>query len=91
VKGKVNCFCSRPAKLDSANIEKDLSPVPGRAAARQDLVGGRRRRMDNPTGQRLTGAPPPPDAKKRTEFLFAGAAIEMRRQSDPHFKFGRAL
>src|SRR5207237_10581491 len=38
-------FESRPTKLDSANIEDDLSPVPGRTAARRDLVGGRRRRM----------------------------------------------
>src|SRR6266446_2297488 len=39
----------------------------------------------------LTGAPPAPDAKKRTEFFCAGADIEMLQKSDPYFKYNFCL
>src|SRR3984893_7567549 len=39
----------------------------------------------------LTGAPPPPDAKKPTEFFCAGADIEMLRHSAPYFKYNFCL
>jgi enoyl-CoA hydratase len=34
----------------------------------------------------LTGAPPPSDAKKPTEFFCAGADVEMLQKSAPYFK-----
>jgi enoyl-CoA hydratase/carnithine racemase len=39
----------------------------------------------------LTGAPPPADAKKPTEFFCAGADIEMLRHSAPTFKYNFCL
>src|SRR5207237_9448794 len=39
----------------------------------------------------LTGAPPPADAKKPTEFFCAGADIEMLQKSDPYFKYNFCL
>ena len=39
----------------------------------------------------LTGAPPPPDAKKPIEFFCAGADIEMLQRSAPYFKNEGAL
>ncbi len=39
----------------------------------------------------LTGAPPPADAKKPTEFFCAGADIEMLRHSAPYFKYNFCL
>jgi enoyl-CoA hydratase/carnithine racemase len=39
----------------------------------------------------ITGAPPPPDSKKPTEFFCAGADIEMLQRSAPYFKYEGAL
>src|SRR5712664_1694912 len=39
----------------------------------------------------LTGAPPPPEAKKPTEFFCAGADIEMLQKSVPYFKYNFCL
>jgi enoyl-CoA hydratase/carnithine racemase len=39
----------------------------------------------------ITGAPPPADAKKPTEFFCAGADIEMLRHSAPYFKYNFCL
>jgi len=39
----------------------------------------------------LTGAPPPPDSKKPTEFFCAGADVEMLQKSAPYFKYNGAL
>jgi enoyl-CoA hydratase len=39
----------------------------------------------------LTGAPPPADAKKKTEFFCAGADIEMLQKSAPYFKYNFCL
>src|SRR5437899_7281885 len=39
----------------------------------------------------ITGAPPPPDAKKSNEFFCAGADIEMLRHSAPYFKYNFCL
>jgi enoyl-CoA hydratase/carnithine racemase len=39
----------------------------------------------------ITGAPPPPDAKKPTEFFCSGADIEMLRHSAPYFKYNFCL
>src|SRR2546428_10325425 len=39
----------------------------------------------------LTGAPPPADAKKPTEFFCAGADIEMLQTSDPSSKYNCCL
>src|SRR5437879_4528531 len=39
----------------------------------------------------LTGAPPPADAKKPTEFFCAGADIEMLQKSGPYFKYNFCL
>src|SRR5256886_7342603 len=39
----------------------------------------------------LTGAPPPSDAKKPTEFFCAGADIEMLQKSAPYFKYNFCL
>jgi hypothetical protein len=38
----------------------------------------------------LTGAPPPADAKRRTEFFCAGTDIEMPQKSAPYFKYDHA-
>src|SRR4051812_13343172 len=39
----------------------------------------------------LTGAPPPPDARKLTEFFCAGADVEMLQKSAPYFKYNFCL
>src|SRR2546425_1660938 len=39
----------------------------------------------------LTGAPPPPDSKKPTEFFCAGADVEMLQKSAPYFKYNFCL
>jgi len=39
----------------------------------------------------LTGAPPPGEAKKPTEFFCAGADIEMLQKRSPYFKYDGAL
>src|SRR6266850_13283 len=39
----------------------------------------------------LTGAPPPAEAKKPTEFFCAGADIEMLQKSAPYFKYNFCL
>jgi enoyl-CoA hydratase len=39
----------------------------------------------------LTGAPPPPDAKKPIEFFCAGADITMLQGADPYFKYNFCL
>ena len=39
----------------------------------------------------LTGAPPPPDAKKPIEFFCAGADIAMLQGANPYFKYNFCL